>query len=69
MTTWRKFVDQKWKDSLNEAAAEPASADYGADFKRNAVDNLEKGDTERFLDHSPHRNSPHGQLAPSKLAP
>ncbi len=42
---WR-FVDQKWRDSLNMAAAEPTSMDYVTEMKRNTVDNLKKGDSE-----------------------
>jgi hypothetical protein len=41
-----KFVDQKWRDSLNVAASEPASAEYGTDFKRSIADNSKNGDSE-----------------------
>jgi hypothetical protein len=30
------FVDQKWRDSLNVAAAEPAGWDQGADYPKGA---------------------------------
>jgi hypothetical protein len=39
-------VDQKWRDSLNEAAAEPTQADYGAEFKKTA-DGTRRGETDR----------------------
>jgi hypothetical protein len=45
---WR-FVDQKWRDSLNVATAEPTPMDYGTEIKRNTVDNPKKGDSERQL--------------------
>jgi hypothetical protein len=38
-----KFVDQKWRDSLNIAAAEPAHVDYSMDIKRNTVDKSRRG--------------------------
>jgi hypothetical protein len=38
------FVDQKWKDSLNVAAVEPAGWDQGADYWRGKrVPRREKG--------------------------
>ncbi len=30
------FVDQKWRDSLNVAVAEPAGWDQGADYRKGA---------------------------------
>ncbi len=40
-------MGQKWRDSLNVAAAEPAFTDYSTDFKRNMADNSKKGDLEQ----------------------
>ncbi len=34
--TFWAFVDQKWKDSLNVAAAEPAGWDQGTDHHKRA---------------------------------
>ncbi len=42
-----KFVDKKWRDSLNVVAVEPAFTDYSTDFNRNMADNLKKGELER----------------------
>jgi hypothetical protein len=37
------FVDQKWKDSLNVAAAEPAGWEQGADHRK-GVEYMKKGE-------------------------
>jgi hypothetical protein len=38
---WR-FVDQRWRDSLNVAAAEPAFTDYNQEVKKGAVESVKK---------------------------
>jgi hypothetical protein len=38
---WR-FVNHRWRDSLNVAAAEPAFADYNQDTKKGAVESMKK---------------------------
>jgi hypothetical protein len=40
------FVNQKWKDSLNMGAAEPASWDQGADYRR-GPDGPKRGEREK----------------------
>jgi hypothetical protein len=39
-------MDHNWRDSPNEAAAEPTQADYGAEFKKTA-DRPRRGETDR----------------------
>ncbi len=41
------FMDQKWKDSLNVAAAEPAGWDQGANYWR-GLEGAKKGEGERW---------------------
>ncbi len=41
------FVDQKWRDSLNVAAVEPASWDQGADY-RQGLDGPKRGEGEKL---------------------
>jgi hypothetical protein len=40
-------MDQKWRDLLNVAVAEPDFTDYSSEFKRNIADNSKKGDPEQ----------------------
>jgi hypothetical protein len=40
-------VDQKWRDSLNVAAAEPAHMAYSTDIKKNIADSSKKRDPEQ----------------------
>jgi hypothetical protein len=40
------FVDQKWKDSLNMAAAKPATWEQGADYRK-GVEHVKKGKLEK----------------------
>ncbi len=47
-----KFVDQKWRDSLNLAAAEPSTTDYSLEFKKTA-DRPRKGETEKQFKKGP----------------
>jgi hypothetical protein len=57
------FVDQKWRDSLNVTAAEPAGWDQGADYRK-GVEAARKGEQGRQAA----RWGPcgHGRAAPSR---
>ncbi len=40
------FIDKKWKDSLNVAAAEPAGWEQGADHRK-GVEYMKKGELDK----------------------